>query len=528
MSKLKIKQCIFIIISLLLTAVGLIFVALHKYVWFCDEWFSFFITNANSIGFPGEPSRWISHTEFMSITQASSGLNFREIIETTGTDVHPPIYYFFLKAICVLLPDIGINMQGFITNMLFFVPMFLLTVVLLKKYSESAKVSLFMTMAIFTNLGIVSCLMLYRMYFLMALFLVGYLILTFRLEKNDNWRIYLLLTIDVFLGFMTQYYFCIYVIIFSFFYCIGRLVQKDYIRIGKYLSSMLCSLLLSTLLFKQWINHIFRGYKGQASMSKAFQLNNFLTEIKNGLITPARSLFYDHWWIMWLISGLLIFAGIILLLIKKLTTEEIYNLKLMYMQLFTVLLTFLAISHVAPANESRYYWSFNVVYLIGTTLFLLYLIRLMGIFSVKKWRLLTTILAFVCALYGFFNLYTNYSKVGYLCPETLKEKQQLEQYADLPWVYLGENDWMMDCCLYDWTIPDKMMFLYSGQAKAIRKPFRDSDTLIVYLKEENAEAIIDEIKAIYRKKGREINDTYLTKRSYCAVYLLKKGLSTSN
>ena len=189
-------------------------------------------------------------------------LNYFSVYYNQARDVHPPLFYFLVHFVSTIFYGQFSKYIIFTINLAFFVG----TLWIIKKIMEKLKIEKMTIPTIIlygASMGCISTVMFQRMYMMLTFFSILYLYLTikfvqedFKIEKKYPW------IFTILFGFLTQYYFCIY-IVFVFLLVSGYLlVKKEYQKLGRYFSVHVIAAVIGILFYPASIYHIFFSYRG--------------------------------------------------------------------------------------------------------------------------------------------------------------------------------------------------------------------------------------------------------------------------
>lgn len=278
-----------------------------------DEYYSYYSTNRTAGLF--EPDReWMDSENFSNEFVVLEGEGFRYGLVATvqSWDVHPPFYYFILHTACSLFPGvfskwlgIGINIIAFVINaILLYWLSYMVT-------NKNRMLALVVTTIYGFSAAAVSGVMFIRMYEWLTVFVLLCACLHVRavVEAKNNFKSFLLPLMAVtYLGFLTQYYYIIFLFFIACGYCLFLLFrEKKLLGCIKYGISCGTALLLAVLSYRASFSHIFRGYRGTGAASEFLNAENtwdrlgFFARLVNDYL-------FDGW--LWLWLGLLAVVGI--------------------------------------------------------------------------------------------------------------------------------------------------------------------------------------------------------------------------
>ncbi len=256
-----------------------------------DEYYSYYSSNVTYRLLPTD-REWKDVDEIRSEFAVLPGGRFQYGMVTLMQtfDVHPPVYYLLLHTVCSLFPGSFSKWTGIGLNLFFFALCYILLARLALCLTGGDRRLTFMACLLFGfNPGIISGVTFIRMYMLLTVFL---LLLTYLhaaailQERLTFLRFYLPVMITVYLGFLTHYYFFVYLFMLAAAFACRlladgakagpfRLTWKANLRrVFCYGCSIGLALALAVLSYPACLSHIFRGYRGTGAASAFFDLTN--------------------------------------------------------------------------------------------------------------------------------------------------------------------------------------------------------------------------------------------------------------
>lgn len=182
-------------------------------------------------------------------------------------DVHPPLFYFLVHFVCSLFVGTFSKYTIFAINLVFILATCLVLRKILKLYNREHLV-VPTTLLYGLSMGAISMVMFFRMYSMLTFFVMLYFYNTLKITKNDfkitKGTATCLITATV-LGFLTQYYFCIFIIPVYLMVAVRMLKLKNVKSAVKYTVYHIVSALAGLLLFPSAWNHIFNSSRGIGS-----------------------------------------------------------------------------------------------------------------------------------------------------------------------------------------------------------------------------------------------------------------------
>lgn len=197
--------------------------------------------------------------DYLSVNE-NDKFAFSSVYYNQSKDVHPPLYYWLLNSVSSFFPGtfsiwigVGLNIGLFFISLLalyFFV----------KNLFGSIPISAVSVILFGTSVLSLSMVMMVRMYTLLALFTILLASVTVKIIRDpENNLLYPLLTLIIFCGMMTQYYFAFYAFFLCALYVFYALIKK---RWNSLLWFSVCAVLgvaLMVAVFPASIRQLFVG-----------------------------------------------------------------------------------------------------------------------------------------------------------------------------------------------------------------------------------------------------------------------------
>lgn len=302
------KNYIYLLLALIICLqVGLaIFWNCRRESFHLDELWSFGLANSNYhphiFSNSALDKGWINsdYIKDYLVVDDDHRFDYASVIDNQKHDVHPPLFYIVLHTVCSFFPGTFSSWFAVIPNLIFFIlsliVLFKLSKLLLKNDVVSLAVVLFYG---FSNAGISTAIYI-RMYMLFTLFALLYMYIHVKMiTKNEQTTGNLVaLSLILFAGFMTHYYFIIIVFLISMFYLLWLLVRKQWKMFLKYAVFMLAPLLLVAVLYPTAYATILGGNttvginsRGQEAMKQLLSVSDLPQKITNYFYTINDQLF---------------------------------------------------------------------------------------------------------------------------------------------------------------------------------------------------------------------------------------------
>lgn len=245
-----------------------------------DEYYSFYSTNRTAGLY--EPDReWMDRESIRKEFVVLEGERFRYglVAAVQSWDVHPPFYYFILHTACSLFPGVFSKWIGLGVNLVAFVLNFLLLARLTFLVTRGNRPMTLLVSAVYGLDGIaVSGVMFIRMYEWMTVFVLACACLHVRaMRSGDRGFAGFLLPLAAvsYLGFLTQYYFLIFLFFMAAGFVIWQLcVDRKPINCIRYAACCGAAGILAVISYPACLSHIFRGYRGTEAMAEFLDRSN--------------------------------------------------------------------------------------------------------------------------------------------------------------------------------------------------------------------------------------------------------------
>lgn len=276
-----------------------------------DEYYSYYSSNA-TYGLAPTNREWKEveqiRSEFM--VREGEGFNYGLVKIMQSYDVHPPLYYMILHTICSFFPGIFSKWFGLGLNLVLFAICFALMAYLSYHVFHKKKEPALVTCLLFgTQVGVLSGITFIRMYMLLTMWCLLAMIWhiptwqgKMKLTVRNGIALWALVT----LGFLTHYYFAVFLFFLAAYTCLYNwLVKKDF-RGSVIYGVVVCSgMVTAVLYYPSCLSHIFRGYRGTEATGAFFDLGNTVFRVKFFTDLMNQSVFGGTLWILLIVVVLL-------------------------------------------------------------------------------------------------------------------------------------------------------------------------------------------------------------------------------
>lgn len=353
-------------------------------------------------------------------------------------DVHPPLFYMLVHLVSSICLNHFSKYIIFIINIVFYVASCVMIRKIMKLFNKD-NLSGITVLLYGLSMGEISIVMFQRMYMMLTFFVLSYLYLNIKIAKNafnidKKTKRWLVLTII--LGFLTQYYFCIYAAFVAIVSFLIMIKKKKYQQLKQYIWCHVKAAIIGIIIFPASIYHIFFSYRGAAggvvNTSYIERLNEYIKLIFYAFSIPET-------------LGYILIGILLLLFLIKMIKAKRKDIILMIC--VPVILFVLTIAKIAPFINIRYISPVFSIIVIAIELIIISIIRyiLQHIsnineskiykFFVKNLSLIViAIITVTISIYGLLN-----SKPQFLYTEYNERIEIANQYKDLKLVYVGES-----------------------------------------------------------------------------------------
>ena len=289
----------------------------------------------------------------------SNRFNYASVYYNQRGDVHPPLYYIFLHTVCSVLEGKFTKWTGLGLNMVFMAAALVFIYEMCKSFLGGRESALTVTALYGISSAIMSVTVYIRMYALLTLItmICAYLHLSaqdrdYKLKKRD----YLQLGGIVLLGYLTHYYFVLFILALAAVTTILMLVKKKYKPALFYVLTMAASGVTGLIVWPFSIRHVFSGYRGDQafeSLKSAYSFYKLNWNIQTSLGETAGKIGLP-------VAVLTIIAIVVLIILKKKKFPYEKMLILLIPSAFAVIV----VSQICPFYSDRYLSNISPFFLI--------------------------------------------------------------------------------------------------------------------------------------------------------------------
>lgn len=372
--------------------------------------------------------------EYMTVS-SDEIFNYWSVYYNQARDVHPPLFYMLVHLVSSICLNNFTKYIIFSINLIFYIASCFVLKKILKLFNKE-ELSWITVLLYGLSMGMISIVMFQRMYMMLTFFAMVYLYLNINIFKNSfeiDKKTKRKLTITVMLGFLTQYYFCIYAALVAIISAICMIKNKKWDSLKRYVWCHVKTAIIGLILFPASIYHIFFSYRGAAGGvaegSYLSRLQEYLKLIFYGFSIPE-------------ILGYITLGIIIAMFIRRIIIAKRKDIATLIC--LPIFLFVLVIAKIAPFINIRY---ISIVFPI-----IIIAVELGVVSSVKELMktikndkipqfirknasiIILVFIALVASGYGLLK-----SKPEFLYNDYSKRIEIAEQYSNLKFVYIGQS-----------------------------------------------------------------------------------------
>lgn len=528
---MKIKEKTIIVIILIIQTIIFVIAGINKSYIHMDEAYSLGLTNYNKVEIQQNEdfyNTWHNkeyYEDYLSVNDNEKN-NFLPVYENQKNDVHPPLYYLFLRIAMQFNIGSFSKWPGIILNIIIYLFITIFMYLILRKLfakSENSQIkSAFLALISSLTLASINNAIYIRMYALSSLniLITTYLHLKLAEKKGNNYKLLVAIGISALVGSLTHYYYLFYLVMLFIMFVIKYLKEKEYKELAKYIITMIIAGILSLIIFPYSIKHMFFGYRGQGAINSLLNISEFFIKICQYILIINVYAFNNILFILVVfILGIIIYKKI-----KKIKLIE-KNKYIKYI-LYPTIFYFLLVAMSAPWIELRY--MMPICSIIFILIMYLLIMLLKNIVKEKTLNIIVILIALLMFIMPFISNQIIDISVGkkfkYEQENAYSSKQEivekLKSESNIPINIFSK--------FTDASIDDTLLFiknfriepevLYSNKHKItemIEKEYKNLPTL--YLFNSNNNRFLDDI-LLFAK----INKSYIAKDIECNSQNIKQ------
>lgn len=512
--KMKKKNIILFVVLLVIQVIIQVVVGFNKEYIHMDEGYSLGLANYDKVEIQDNQdfyNTWHNgdyFEDYLAVQDKDIG-NYAPVYENQKNDVHPPLYYLFLRFAMGFSINHFSMWPGIILNIIIYIFITIFMYLILKRLFKNDIVAMIVSVISSITMASLTNVIYIRMYSLSTFNIILTMYLHLRLyDANDKKRFILpLIGLSALAGSLTHYYYLFFLAPLYVMFMVKYIKEKNWKMAGLYTLTMLCAAITSLLIFPYSIKHLFFGYRGQGALSNLSDFSIFFSHI-GGYLFKVYEFAFNH---LLLILFAIILVLVIVKFIKKLKLIKNNYLKFL---IIPTLVYFVIVAIASPWIELRYIMP--ICQFIFAIVFYFIYILLQGISSNKIATICISILLLGIILAPIpFNLepevaYTNKKEIV----NTIKTE-------NLPTIFLfnsNNNRFLDDIYLFSLLNESYIAKDLDCTENNIKNIFANKDIsngIFVFINEGQNN---DELLAVLKNALNLNNIQYLKRLNACDVY----------
>lgn len=518
--KHRYKWLLVFFLLLVIQMAVMIWYGTQKQGYHADEMFTYGLANTTKEPFlaesPGYEGQWHTGSYFREYltTQPQEAFHYGQTYRNQTLDVHPPLYYFLFHTVSSFTPNIFTKWTGLITNFICFAVCSMVLYLLGRKLFRSDGLALLPCIFWGFSAGAVSATMYFRMYEMVTCFTLLLTLLDWKIvqEKTLQRKHVGMLAAVIFCGFMTHYYFVIYLLYLGLILAAYLLHEKRNSDFKKCLVGVAFGGGLGILLYPTCLSHIFKGYRGRESWERIVDgASPWKTRIHIYLRIMNRELLGGTFRVVLAVLAVLAVAAVILHYFRKQkcgiteskAESSVWTDKRTFLFLQTGLgcgLYIITVARIAPYNVDRYAFPVFPQCMLLLAFFCWWLLQSV----VRRRRVCFGILAVLFFCTGVFG--AGHRDVQYLYPQKVNTEQVAKQNSDAYSLVVYDKEYYAytyflypDLMHYPKTYVTGMNDL-DGSSAEIKQEIPAGKSVLVYLQTKEPQGAV--LKRIQQEVGR--------------------------
>lgn len=452
-------------ITLLFTLAVFLYFGSQKRISFCDEFYTYTITNSDMFILQFDENVWYDRTEILDKLTHTDSDSFGQMIDWIKLDaVHPPFYYLFIYAASCIAGATFTKWVGLGVNLISLMGTVVFLWLILYRLFHSTLISSLGIIGYVLNQSTISDATLIRMYMMFTFFTAAFMFFTLCImqcdkkstgslkKAPDKYGYYIALMFVTCGGFLTQYYFAIFAFLGFVLFAAMSLPERKYKETLWYFAAMVGAVVLSTVFWSFWI-HAVRANGHSGAMGE--NLRNFFDfeRLFDGYRIAMASVFQWGYHVgMWLVP---ILVAIFFLVSSVFRKEDKAVRKFVLLIATLAFLYSVIVRGLTPdyLKSTRYFYAADMLFVLLIAVTVLYIT---GIIAGDKAALKKIIMSAMCLILGVssYLLMVNGFGIDYFGDLQLynEQKELLSEYADCPLIIVGSDDWMTETYIEDFAL----------------------------------------------------------------------------
>lgn len=258
-----------------------------------DEFYTYYST-ARTNGFYVEDGKWMDQETYRNEFVVLPGERFQYglVKQVQSWDVHPPMYYWVFHTVASLVPGVFSKWIGLSVNLFFHgINLILLTCLSYLASGRDVRIAYLTTLVFGLGPASMSGVVFIRMYEMLTTFVLLCAVLHVwavqRQRRETEWeedlsfaKLLLLMATVTYVGFLTQYYYFIFLFYMALAFCVYLLWRDRNLRKCLWYGiSQAAAFVLAYLTYPSCLGQMFRGQRGAQATENFFNMSNTLERI---------------------------------------------------------------------------------------------------------------------------------------------------------------------------------------------------------------------------------------------------------
>ena len=380
-------------IIIILAGILVIMLGFKKINYHCDEIWTYGLSNniggINPSYEIGIEYKGMGPFETFTMVNEGDAFNYANTWENQAKDVHPPFYYLLIHTVCSVFKGTFSKWYGIGVNLLWMALTLIVMFMLFKEITDNTLASVGMLIACASSVVFLDTMLLIRMYAQFTFFVV---LLMYLLKKNwdckpdRNFLIKICATL--FFGMLSHYYFLLIAFFMCLVYGVKLILAKDTKAVRNYIIALGVAGLSYGLVWYHILAHIFNGYRGKETISKATSLGGLISGI-TGMLSILDSEAFAG------LGGAFVIIGLCFIVVKVRKKQVVsdFSLFMFLCGIFYIVV----VGKICPKITTRYIMPVGWIFIVTAFLVGRYLLQEIGLLKVKEY-ILIAVFCFVSIL----------------------------------------------------------------------------------------------------------------------------------
>ena len=506
-----------------------------------DEYYTYYST-ARTYGLNIENNAWMEHDAYFNEFVVLEGERFQYglVKQVQSWDVHPPVYYWVFHTIASLFPGRFSKWYGLVLNIVAFgISMVLLWILCLKVTRKNEKLSLLICFFYGFTPAVMSSVVFIRMYALLTVFVLLCAVLhvraveEYKSDKLSVGKFLIPLAVVTYLGFLTQYYYFIFLFFMAVAFCVYLLWKdRNLCNCIRYAVSLAVAFVLAYLTYPACLGQMFRGQRGAQATGNFFDVSNTLMRLKFFYELMDEYVFGKALTVLVVLIGILLVYLVVMHLLPQFSSAYFILLFSIVGYFFTVSKTALLLGETSIRYQTPIYGMvvlliFAATYETGRRFYRYIIKRRLSDEKYSNFinrNIYNTIIVTAILLIIIINvLGLGGGRVVFLYPENTDRiafaREQSLHNTPVVYVYDENQNW----CVWDTADElfeyDRIYFVDQGSTEAVVDlDVSESKEVVVYVS--NTAQAEEQLERIMGSNTNLSNCELLYQEKYCDVYCL--------